>query len=192
MATATRNPVRSVESTGIATPRSTLAAVLLSLLPVSLGAAAVTQPPVAPGMVQVTVSVELTCPSCALGLERRLGRLDHVTGVEVQPDDGRIVLTVEPGRRLVLAEVWDTVRNAGFIPDAVAVTAVGHVTSANGAPALALSSDFVLPLAPAGAATLETEAGDGLVQVSGHWNAPPDGPGRLRVESFEVLRTAAP
>lgn len=189
---ATRNPPRSVESTGIATPPSTLAAVLLGLLPMSLGATAVAQPPVAPGMVKVTVSVELTCPSCALGLERRLGRLDHVTGVEVQPDDGRIVLTVEPGRSLALAEVWDTVRNAGFIPDAVTVTAVGHVTSANGAPALALSSDFVLPLAPDGAAALETAAGDGLVQVSGHWNAPPDGPGRLRVESFEVLRTAAP
>lgn len=192
MATPTRNPPRLVESTGIATPRSTLAAVLLGLLPVSLGAAAITQPSVAPGMVQVAVSVELTCPSCALGLERRLGRLDHVTDVEVQPDDGRIVLTVEPGRRLVLAEVWDTVRNAGFIPGGVAVTAVGHVTSANGAPALALSSDFALPLAHAGAAALETEAGDGLVRVSGHWNAPPDGSGRLRVESFEVLRTAAP
>ncbi len=192
MATATRTSPRSVQSTGLATPRSTLAAVLLSLLPVSFGAAAVTQPPVAPGMVQVAVSVELTCPSCALGLERRLGRLDHVTGVEVQPDDGRIVLTVEPGRRVVLAAVWDTVRNAGFIPDGVAVTAVGHVTSANGAPALALSSDFALPLAPAGAAALEAGAGDGLVQVSGHWNAPPDGSGRLRVESFEVLRTAAP
>ena len=166
--------------------RCGLAALLFGAVSTSTGAAA-SQSPHLPGMVRVAIEVELSCPSCAAGLERRLLRLDHVAGVEVSAPDGQVVLAVEPGRHLDLAAVWDTVRNAGFIPDRVAVTAVGHVTDANGAPALALSPDFALPLAEAhGFTALATEAGDQLVKVTGHWNAPPDGAGQLQVESFEV------
>ena len=73
------------------------------------------QSPDLPGIVRVTIEVELSCPFCAAGLERRLRRLDYVSGVEVSPSDGRIVLVVEPGRHPDPAVVWDTVRNAGFI-----------------------------------------------------------------------------
>ena len=187
MASATRKPTRSVGATGFAVLRLGLAALLFTPALTNPGAADAQSPDV-PGMVRVVIEVELTCPSCALGLERRLGRLDHVAGVEVRPADGRIVLTVESGRHVDLAAVRNTVRNAGFIPDGLAVTAIGHLTHANGAPALALSTDFALPLAANGTATLETEAGDGLVQVTGHWNAPPDGAGRLQVESFDEVR----
>ena len=186
MATATRKLPRSVGPAGFAAVWSGVAALLLTLAATSIDADAAAQPPAAPGMVQVTVAVELTCPSCALGLERRLGRLDHVAGVEVRPDDGRIVLTVDPGHRLDLAAVWDTVRNAGFIPDGIRVTAVGHLTDVNGAPALALSPDFTLPLAGEPTAALVSEGGNRLLTVSGHWNGRPDGAHRLRVESFEV------
>ena len=145
------------------------------------------QPPDLPGVARVTIEVELSCPSCAAGLERRLRRLDYVSGVEISPSDGRIVLAVEPGRHLDPAAVWDTVRNAGFVPDRMAVTASGHVIDGNGTPALALSPDFALPLVETdGLTTMATEAGDQLVQVTGDWNASPDGAGRLRVESFEV------
>ena len=163
-----------------------LAALLVGPLSAGAGAAAA-QSPDLPGMVRVTIEVELSCPSCAAGLERRLLRLDYVAGVEVSSADGRVVLAVEPGRHLDLAAVWDTVRNAGFIPDRLAVTAIGRVTDVNGAPALALSPDFALPLVEAdGFTALATETGDDLVKVTGHWNASPDGAGRLQVESFEV------
>lgn len=197
MESATRNHHRSVGSTVPVAVRFALAALLLALVSAAAAAAgavsanpgAAGPPPNTPGMVRVTVEVDLTCPSCAQGLERRLGRLAHVAGVEVRPADGRIVLTVEPGRRLELAAVHDTVRNAGFVPDRVVVTAVGHLTLADGAPALALSPDFAVPLVPADrAAALTAEAGDQLAQVSGHWDAAPDSPGRLRVEWFEVIR----
>ena len=186
MESATRTPPGRVGATPLAVLPSALAALLLGLPSANPGVAAA-QSVDTPGMVKVTVEVELSCPSCALGLERRLDRLDHVAGVEVRPADGRIVLSVEPGRHLDLAAVRDTVRNAGFIPDGVAVTAVGHVTRVNGAPALAMSPDFALTMAATDrAAALVTEAGDRLLEVSGHWNAPPDGDGRLQVESFEV------
>ena len=185
MATATRNPPRSFEPTALAAPPWALAAVLLTMSLTNVGTAA--QSPDVPGMVQVTVEVELTCPSCALGLERRLNRLDRVAGVEVRPADGRILLTVEPGRHVDLDAVRDTVRNAGFIPDGVGLVAVGRLTDVNGAPALALSPEFALPLAAGEpTAALVSEGRDRLLTVSGHWNGPPDRPGRLQVESFEV------
>ena len=172
---------------------ATLSAVRCGLAALLFGAAstgadaAAPQSTNLPGMMRVTIEVELSCPSCAAGLERRLLRLDHVAGVEISSPDGRVVLAVDPGRHRDLAAGWDTVRNAGFIPDRLAVTAVGHVTDVDGAPALALSPDFALPLAAADGLTAPaTGTGARLVEVTGHWRAPPDGAGRLQVESSEV------
>ena len=177
---------RRLAGAALGAVRCGLAALLFGPLSTGAGASA-PQSASLPGMVRVAIEVELSCPSCAAGLERRLLRLDHVAGVEVSSPDGQVVLAVALGRHLDLVAVWDTVRNAGFIPDRLAVTAIGHVTDVNGAPALALSPGFALPLAGADGFTgLATEAGDQLVEVTGHWNAPPDGAGRLRVESFEV------
>ena len=185
MESAMRNRPRLVGSTSPSALPFALAALLLGLP--STRADAAPQSPDEPGMVTVTVEAELSCPSCALGLERRLNRLDHVAGVEVRPADGRIVVTVEPGHRLDLAAVRDTVRSAGFMPDGIQIIAVGHLTDVNGTPALALSPDFALPLATGEpTAALVGEGGDRLLTVSGNWNHMPDGPGRLQVESFEV------
>ena len=188
MASATRTLPRPSGSTALVAALCGLAAVLFGMAS-TVPAAESGQSRDEPGMVRVTVEVELSCPSCAQGLVRRLGRLEHVAGVEVLPADGRIVLGVEHGRRLDLAAVRDTVRNAGFLPDAVAVVAVGHLTDVDGTAALALAPDFVLPLAT-GEPTeaLATEAGGRLVRVRGHWHwqDPADGPGVLQVESFEI------
>ncbi|MXY25980.1 MAG: heavy-metal-associated domain-containing protein [Acidobacteria bacterium] len=166
--------------------RRGLALLLIGSASTSAGAGA-PQSSSVPGMVRVTIEVELSCPSCAVGLERRLRRLDYVADVEVSAPDAQIVLAVEPGRHLDLAAVWDTVRNAGFIPDGLAVIAIGHVTEMNGAPALALAPDFALPLVESdGLTALATGVGDQPVSVSGRWHPPPEGAGRLQVESFEV------
>ena len=185
MESATRNRPR-LAGAALGAVCGGLTALLFVAVSTSAGVAA-PQSPDLPGMVRLTVEVELSCPSCAAGLERRLRRLDHVAGVEVSPSDGRIVLAVEPGGHLDPAAVWDTVRNAGFIPDRMAVTAIGHVIDRNGAPALALSPDFALPLVEkVGLTATAAEAGNQLVEVTGHWNAAPDGAGRLQVESFDV------
>ena len=109
-----------------------------------------------PGMVEARVDVELSCPSCAQGLERRLGRIDQVASVAVRADDGQIVVTPEPGTAIDLIEIRDAVRNAGFIPDAIHVTAVG-VVGEEEIPELELPNGAVLRL----------KAGDAMVPASG-------------------------
>jgi outer membrane protein assembly factor BamB len=114
-----------------------------------LGASPVTaQPADGPGMLEVTVEVELSCPSCAQGLERRLSKLDHVARVEIRSAQGQVVLTAELGRRVDLEAVRDVVRNAGFVPTGVFVTEAGQAPGASenwpsfrGADALSVADD---------------------------------------------------
>ena len=119
------------------------------------------------GMVEVIVSVELSCPSCAQGLERRFSRLEHVEHVEIQVDEGRVVLGLAPGTTVGLKEVWDVVRNAGFTPDELVLTAVGRLVVADGRAALGLPDDRVLALDGPHVGALVAAAGEDLVHVRG-------------------------
>ncbi len=137
----------------------------------------------AAGMVEVRIDVELDCPSCAQGLERRLGRIDQVAVVAVSAEDGQIVVTPDPGTAVDLTEIRDAVRNAGFIPDAIRLTAVGELDGGPEMPVLALPD-----------ATLELDAGDttlpepgrmvrlvGVVEFAGRGDPPV-----LRVQSVDA------
>ena len=112
-------------------------AVLIGLCTLGVGGQVDAQPlgalgMVEPGMVEVVVSVELSCPSCAQGLERRFSRLEHVERVEIQVDQGRVVLGLAPGTTVGVKEVWDVVRNAGFTPDELANDGGAHVLTVGG------------------------------------------------------------
>ena len=96
------------------------------------------------GAFTVTVGVELSCPSCASGLERRLGRLDNVAVVDIQPDEQRVVLGATSGTKVDLQAVRDVIRNAGFIPSSLHVTVVGCVVEPDGGIGIALSEDTVV------------------------------------------------
>ena len=147
-------------------------AVLIGLCTLGVGGQVDAQPlgalgMVEPGMVEVVVSVELSCPSCAQGLERRFSRLEHVERVEIQVDQGRVVLGLAPGTTVGLKEVWDVVRNAGFTPDELALTAVGRLVVADGRAALELPDDRVLALDGPHVGALVAAAGEDLVHVRG-------------------------
>ena len=96
------------------------------------------------GTFTVTVGVELSCPSCASGLERRLGRLDNVAVVDIQPDEQRVVLGATSGTTVDLQEVRDVIRNAGFVPSSLHVTVVGFVVGLDGGIGITLSEDAVV------------------------------------------------
>ncbi len=121
------------------------------------------------GMLRVTVDVELSCPSCAQGLERRLGRLDNVGQVAVDAVNGQILLTPLRDGVVDMAAVHDVIRNAGFLPRRIALLVRGRVAQVDGRPALVLSGDAVLSLAPGEETTrLGSDAMGKVVTARGH------------------------
>lgn len=140
---------------------------LVGLCALGVGGQAAAQSLGEPGMVEVVISVELSCPSCAQGLERRFSRLEPVERVEIQVEQGRVVLHLVPGTTVGLKDVWDVVRNAGFTPDQLVVTAVGHLVVAEGRATLRLPDDRVLALDGPRVEALVAAAGQDVVQVRG-------------------------
>lgn len=76
---------------------------------------------------KVLVSVELSCASCAQGLERRLLRLPEINEIEIRQTEGEIALKARSEMNIDLQKVQDTIGNAGFIPDSFDVTGIGRV-----------------------------------------------------------------
>lgn len=62
-----------------------------------------------------TVYVDgIACPFCAYGLEKKLKELDAVRKLEVQLEDGRVLIAYEDGASLTKEEIQTAVKNAGF------------------------------------------------------------------------------
>ena len=139
------------------------------------------------GMESIVVSVELSCPSCAQGLERRLGRLMHVDRVEIHATENEVLLTLSPGQTLDLILVRDEFRNAGFIPDAIAITAHGEVMRADGSVVLKINDETVIPLVASDRTTELMKLGGGrFVTISGTVDIQSDG-NQLHVQTADVL-----
>ena len=139
------------------------------------------------GIESVLVSVELSCPSCAQGLERRLGRLMHVDRVEIRVVENEVLLTLSPGQILDLILVRDEFRNAGFIPDAVAITAHGELMRADGQAVLKSSDDTVIPLVASDRTSELMNRGSGrFVTISGEVDIQADG-NQLHVHTSEMF-----
>ncbi len=170
-----------------------LAVSLTGLLLVSLTQGAAAQAPQALGMLEVTVQVDgLSCPFCAYGLEKKLRKVANVARLEIQVSEGRAVVTPKSGTSLDLDELEQAVRDGGFTPREVSVTARGRLTELNGAAALELSDGILLLLAGGGQtnALLKSPSGS-VVRVEGQAvQEQPDGhaghPYTLTVRSFEV------
>jgi len=146
------------------------------------------------GMLQVSVQVDgLSCPFCAYGLEKKLKKVDNVATLEIRVSEGRAVITPAAGTSVDLAEVERAVREGGFTPRALVVTARGRVTELHGAPALELADGAMLLLAEGGEtkALLQSAKGS-VVRVEGRASREqPQGhaghPYTLTVSSFQTV-----
>lgn len=56
----------------------------------------------------------LACPFCAYGIEKKLNTLDGVDTVDIQLDEGVVVVTMEPGASLTRERARAAINEAGF------------------------------------------------------------------------------
>lgn len=56
----------------------------------------------------------LACPFCAYGLEKKLKNLDALKRMEVQLEEGRVLLAFKTGESLTEEEIQNAVKKAGF------------------------------------------------------------------------------
>ena len=90
--------------------------------------------PAAAQVVQATVEVQgMSCPFCAFGVEKRLGKVDGVGAVEIAMKEGRATVRAREGASIDLAGVPEAVRRAGFTPGRLDVEAVGVAHRGEGA-----------------------------------------------------------
>ncbi len=62
-----------------------------------------------------TVYVDgLACPFCAYGIEKKLDDLDAIQKMEVQLEEGRVLLSFREGQFAAKDEIRTAVENAGF------------------------------------------------------------------------------
>ncbi len=171
-----------------------LVVLLVGLLFLSLTHDVVAQPEQPLGMLKVSVQVDgLSCPFCAYGLEKKLKKVGNVASLEILVSEGRAVLSPEPGMSLDLEAVEQAVRDGGFTPSGLTLTARGRLSQLHGTPALELSDGTVLLLAEGGRADelLKLTSGS-AVQVEGHAVLVQEDdhaahPYTLTVNSFEML-----
>lgn len=66
---------------------------------------------------QIIIRVDgASCPFCAFGLEKRLGRLDGVANVRIEMKAGEAILTLNKGAKVSEQALRQAVEEAGFTP----------------------------------------------------------------------------
>lgn len=79
---------------------------------------------------QMTVHVDgLTCPFCVFNLEKKLRPLRGVGDVDIELKTGRATMMLAGGRGPTVGEIERAVRNAGFSPRTISLTAIGTLSS---------------------------------------------------------------
>ena len=165
-----------------------LAVFLTGLLLWSLPHHAAVQAGQTVGMLEVSVQVDgLSCPFCAYGLEKKLRKVDNVASLEIHVSEGLAVLNPKPGTSLDLAALEQAVRDGGFTPNGLTLTARGRLTERKGTPALELSNGIVLLLAKDGQTDALESANGSVVRVEGHVEGQDGRAYTLTVSSFQEV-----
>ena len=57
-----------------------------------------------------------SCPFCAFGLEKRIGRLEGVADVQLEMKEGKVIVTLKEGAIVAEDDLRQAVDEAGFTP----------------------------------------------------------------------------
>lgn len=74
----------------------------------------------------------MDCAPCAHGLQKRLGRIEGVTDVQVSLNDGFAKLEFEPGNRVKLETIRHAIEESGFAAKDATIRVSGTLRKENG------------------------------------------------------------
>jgi len=91
---------------------------LLILLFIGLGSMTINaQADTTPLKGKVTIEVDgLACPFCAYGLEKNLKQIDGVESIDINIDEGSVLLGITKGKQTSKNVVLEKIKEAGFTP----------------------------------------------------------------------------
>lgn len=76
----------------------------------------------------LTVSVYgLQCPFCAYGLEKSLKKIEAVKTIKINLEKGLVTLSIKKGRSINISRVRTAIKNSGFTPKKIKITAAGII-----------------------------------------------------------------
>lgn len=94
---------------------------LLILLFIGLGAMTMNaQTDTSPLEGKVKIEVDgLACPFCAYGLEKNLKEIEGVKSIEINIDEGCVLLAIAEGKQISENTVREKIKEAGFTPGTI-------------------------------------------------------------------------
>ncbi len=76
----------------------------------------------------IAVSVDgLACPFCAYGIEKKIKRLKGVKEIKILLNAGTVTLKCSENKSPAFADVWSAIKDAGFTPRSMKITAPGTI-----------------------------------------------------------------
>jgi mercuric ion binding protein len=81
-------------------------------------------------VLDLTVSVDgMACPFCAFGVEKKLRGVDGADTIDISMKDGTATITALEGRSVAVGQVPGAIRDAGFSPGTIRISARGGIAA---------------------------------------------------------------
>jgi mercuric ion binding protein len=71
--------------------------------------------------------VGMSCPFCAYGVEKKLKKVEGVETINVDMKEGTASLSAGEGQSINIAQIPKAVKESGFSPGKIEITAIGNV-----------------------------------------------------------------
>lgn len=143
----------------------------------------------------------MTCPFCVYGIEKKLKGVEGIEDARANLKTGIVEIKVKNGKAVDIDRLNEAVRESGFTPGEIKITATGSLIEYNSYPALKVTgSDQVFLLVEKHEHEKEeflskekldqikaaTENGEKTITITGHVHTHRDFPPALSVDSFKI------
>ncbi len=90
----------------------------------------------------------LSCPFCAYGMEKKLKAVSWIEDIEIFVDDGYVAFVVSDGKKLNTKALDKAIKNGGFTPKEIELTAEGIIIKSGADVMLKIKPEILLYLDP--------------------------------------------